>query len=370
MPVSPRPYILMSADALGGVWPYSLDLARALRERGLEVTVAVLGPAPTPERAAAAAAATGARILPTGLPLDWTAGRPEEVRGAAATLARLAGAVGADLVHLHAPALALADFPVPVVAVCHSCVATWWEACGAGPMPADLAWRARLAAEGCRAADALLAPTEAFAAATARAYGLALAPRVVRNGRDRPTAAPEPGLAAHAFTAGRLWDGAKNAAALDRMAARLPCPVLAAGPVAGPNGARVHLAHLRLLGRLDEAGIAARLAGRPVFVSLARYEPFGLAVLEAAGAGSALVLSDIPSFRELWDGAALFVDAEDDAAAAGAVAGLMAEPAPRAALGEAARARAARYGVAAMAEGVLAVFRDLLAGGSAGRSAA
>ncbi|AWN36886.1 glycosyltransferase [Methylobacterium radiodurans] len=364
MPVNARharPHILMSADALGGVWPYSMDLAGALTQRGLAVTVAVLGPVPEPERAAAAAAATGARILPTGLPLDWTAGRPEEVRGAAAALARLARELGADLVHLHAPALALAGFPVPVVAVCHSCVATWWEACGAGPMPADLSWRAHLAAEGCRAADALLAPTEAFAAATARAYGLARAPRVVRNGRDRPDAVPQGGPAGHAFTAGRLWDGAKNAATLDRMAARLPCPVLAAGPVEGPNGERIDPAHLRLLGRLDEAGIDAQLAVRPVFVSLARYEPFGLAVLEAACASCALVLSDIPSFRELWDGAALFVEAEDDAAAAAAVADLMADPARRAALCEAACARAARYGVAAMADGVLAVFRDLLA---------
>ena len=40
---------------------------------------------------------------------------------------------------------------------------------------------------------------------------------------------------------------------------------------------------------------------------MARYEPFGLAVLEAAQAGMRLVLSDIPSFRELWDGAATFV---------------------------------------------------------------
>jgi glycosyltransferase involved in cell wall biosynthesis len=38
------------------------------------------------------------------------------------------------------------------------------------------------------------------------------------------------------------------------------------------------------------------------------YEPFGLTVLEAAISRCALVLSDIPTFRELWDGAALFVD--------------------------------------------------------------
>ena len=49
------------------------------------------------------------------------------------------------------------------------------------------------------------------------------------------------------------------------------------------------------------------MARTAVFVSPALYEPFGLAVLEAAQAGCALVLSDIPTFRELWDGVALFV---------------------------------------------------------------
>jgi glycosyltransferase involved in cell wall biosynthesis len=62
-------------------------------------------------------------------------------------------------------------------------------------------------------------------------------------------------------------------------------------------GKRVALTALDCLGRLDDEEIARELGLRPVFVSLARYEPFGLAVLEAAGAGCALVLSDIESFR-------------------------------------------------------------------------
>ena len=360
MPLTPaRPHILMSADALGGVWPYTLDLAAGLTRRGARVSVALMGPAPERERVARAEAQSGARILTTGLPLDWTAGRAAEVREASDALARLAENVGADLVHLHGPALALADFAVPVIAVCHSCVATWWAAVAAGPLPDDLAWRRALAAEGFRKADRLIAPTHAFARATQAAYGLAEAPLVVRNGRDAPTAGDgEP--ASHAFTAGRLWDPAKNAAALDRLAARLSVPLRAAGPVAGPTGQRVDLTAMHGLGRLDDDAIARELSLRPVFVSLARYEPFGLAVLEAAGAGCALVLSDIESFRELWDGAALFVAPDDDAAAARAVEGLLADPARRAALARAARTRAAGYGTPAMVEGVGRIVRDLL----------
>lgn len=354
------PHVLMSADAVGGVWPYSLDLAAGLVRRGLAVTVAILGPGPSETRIRAAEAATGARIIATGLPLDWTAETPEAVLDAARVFAALAGAIGADLVHLHSPALALADFPVPVAAVCHSCVATWWDAVENGPLPPDLAWRHDLTMRGCRAADALLAPTRAHALATARVCGLAQPPFVVRNGRGLAGLPPRAAVP-HAFTAGRLWDRAKNAAALDRLAGRLSVPIRAAGSIEGPNGARVETRHLQMLGRLDDSGIADELAGRPVFVSLARYEPFGLAVLEAAAAGCALVLSDIPSFRELWDGAAAFVDAEDEAEAAEAVQGLLDDPTRRETAGKAASDRAARYGVDAMTEGVLHILRGLLA---------
>lgn len=362
MPLNPtRPHLLMSADALGGVWQYTLDLAAGLTRQGARVSVALMGPTPEPERIARAEAMSGARILATGLPLDWTAERAIDVRNASDALAHIASDIDADLVHLHSPALALADFAVPVVAVCHSCVATWWAAVASGALPDDLAWRRDLTARGCAKADRLIAPTRAFARTTQATYGLAQAPLVVRNGRDVP-AAPEGEPAAHAFTAGRLWDPAKNAAALDRVAARLSVPVRAAGPVTGPTGQRIDFTALHVLGRLDDEAIARELSRRPVFVSLARYEPFGLAVLEAAGAGCALVLSDIASFSELWDGAALFVPPDDDAAVAEAVEGLLADPGRRAALGRAARARAAGYGTEAMVEGVARIIRGLLPG--------
>ena len=357
LPVREHPHVLMTADAVGGVWQYSLDLGEGLVQRGLSVTIAILGPAPSPGSIAAAKVASGCRILVTGLSLDWMARDPSEVRAAAAALAGLAADLHADIVHLHAPALAGRDYPVPVVAVCHSCVGTWWEAVESGPLPADLAWRRDLAAEGCATVNALLAPTKAFAAATQAVYGLAESPLVVRNGRQAP-APPSRMLppAAYVFTAGRLWDRAKNAAALDRVAERLDWPLRAAGPMESPGGERVRASHLERLGRLDDRGVAAHLAQRPVFLSLARYEPFGLAVLEAASAGCALVLSDLASFRELWDGVALFVDPEDADGAVAAIQILADDPAERARRGSAARARATCYSVDAMTDGVLAVF--------------
>jgi glycosyltransferase involved in cell wall biosynthesis len=69
-----------------------------------------------------------------------------------------------------------------------------------------------------------------------------------------------------------------------------------------------------------------------IFAAPALYEPFGLGVLEAARSGCALLLSDIASFRELWDGCAEFVDPRDPAAIAAAIRRLLEDPARRAEL--------------------------------------
>src|SRR5215207_11469821 len=348
----------MTADAVGGVWQYATDLAGALADHGVETTLAVLGPAPSLSQAAAI---PQTRIVITGLPLDWTAGSPGEVAEASRAIAALACSVEVDIVHLNSPALAAdARFPAPIVGVCHSCLATWWRAVRSGPLPQDFVWRTALLARGYRAAEALAAPTAAFARMTADAYDIP-PPRVVRNGRRQgaPHEAAEP--ASLVFTAGRLWDEGKNLAALDRAAARLDVPVLAAGPLAGPNGAMIALPHIETLGELGGEGIQAWLAPRPIFASVPRYEPFGLAVLEAAQAGCALVLSDIPTLRELWDGAALFVDAQNDAAIAGALQALSDDEARRDALGAAAQERSGAYTVEAMAVGMRDIYGSVLA---------
>lgn len=356
--------VFMTADAVGGVWQYALDLAEGLRPHGVEVTLAVLGPAPSAGQQEMAEAA-GIKLILTDLPLEWTAENPAAVEEAGKVLARLAAQMRPDIIHLNSPALALgANFCAPVVAVCHSCVATWWQAVRSGSLPDDFLWRTDLVRRGYRAADLLLAPTAAFADATARVYDLTRTPVVVRNGRRAPQVGKNDLDAPFAFTAGRLWDEGKNLAAIDRAAARLSIPVSAAGALQGPNGARIELHNAMALGLLSDAEIARYLSARPIFVSAARYEPFGLAVLEAAQAGCALVLSDIPTFRELWEGAAVFVAQDDDEAIAGAINALAKDVETRRGLGGAAKDRAATYSLEAMSEGVLGAYRSLLTSGT------
>jgi glycosyltransferase involved in cell wall biosynthesis len=47
------------------------------------------------------------------------------------------------------------------------------------------------------------------------------------------------------------------------------------------------------------------------YAATSRYEPFGLAPLEAALSRCALVMNDNPVFHELWDNAAVFFKKDD-----------------------------------------------------------
>jgi len=343
--------LLVTTDAVGGVWRYAVDLAGSLAERGIGTVLAVMGPAASAAQRQKAEAVPGLRLVQTGLPLDWTADGPAALAHASSKLKALAALTGASAAHLHAPALVgAASWPVPVVAVAHSCVGTWWRAVRGGDMPDDFRWRTDAAATGLHLASAVIAPTAAHAALLQEVYG-PVQVQAVHNGRD-PTPLPGGPRDRAVLTAGRLWDEGKGVARLDHAAAGLGAPVRAAGPVRGPNGAAASFANLDLLGTLDQPAMAAAYAGAAVFASMARYEPFGLAVLEAAQAGMALVLSDLPSSRELWDGAALLVGETDDLPAA--LRRALDDPAPLAA---AARQRGMRYTADAMTHATLAVHR-------------
>ncbi|MFW2828792.1 glycosyltransferase family 4 protein [Sphingomonas sp. ID0503] len=347
--------LLMTADAVGGVWQYATELGRALSALDYEVVLALLGPAPTDAQRQAAA---GLRLVETGLPVDWLAEDEGEVRRAAQQVAALAGEVGTDVIQLNQPSLAAEPMPAPVIAVAHSCVASWWAAVKGGPLPSDFRWKTDMAAQGLAGAQAVVTPSRAFAEATRATYGLATLPEVVHNGRT-PIATPNGAMHDFVFTAGRLWDEGKNLAVLDRAAARLAVPVKAAGPYEHPGGGRADFPELSLKGPMAEAELASCLAARPVFVSTALYEPFGLAVLEAAQAGCPLVLSDIPTFRELWGDVAIFVDPHDDRALADILQALVGDEAERLALGERAKAHALAFTPARMAAGMDRIYRRL-----------
>jgi glycosyltransferase involved in cell wall biosynthesis len=156
---------------------------------------------------------------------------------------------------------------------------------------------------------------------------------------------------------------------LDRAAASLDAPIEAAGPIEGADGSRFTTHHLDLLGNLPPGRLRGRMGGSAIFAAPSRYEPFGLAVLEAAQMATPLVLADIPTFRELWREAALFVAPDDAAAWAAALQALLDAPQLCDALGARAAERARLYDAAHMTAATAAIHRAAYAAAPARRTA-
>jgi glycogen synthase len=328
----------MTADAVGGVWTYAFELARALEERGVAVVVASMGPRPGPEQRAA----LGARLVESEFALEWTADPWEDVERAGEWLLRLEREVEADVVHLNGYVHGALDWRAPTVIVGHSCVLSWWQAVRHEAAPPEWDRYAQEVERGLAAVDAVVAPTRWMLGELERLYGLEGDRRVVPNGRAAgPAAAKEAVVAA----VGRFWDEAKNLAALRRVAPRLDWPL------------RVPAED----GRAAPGEVADLLARASIFAAPARYEPFGLSALEAGLVGCALVLGDTPSLREVWADAALFVDPQDDAALELALRQLIEDASLRVLLARRAQARASAYTPRRMAEGYLEVYRAVRA---------
>lgn len=354
--------VLLTTDTIGGVWQYSIDLASALSAQGVEIVLVQMGPPPSDMQRAEASAIAGTIFVETDLPLDWLSDGPAPVLAAGAEISRLSRSYAVDVVQLNMPTLAAAAPPgVPVLAVTHGCVSTWWHHARPGtPLDRGFRWHRALTKEGLHAADRVVAPSAGYARFVGRHYGLRQTPTVVHNGRS-PLVTPKQQPAQDCvLTVGRLWDSVKGAELLDDVAGALTVPFHAAGAARGPHGETVRLTSMHLLGQLDSDALARRLAARPIFVSAACFEPFGLAVLEAAAAGCALVLADIPVFRELWDGAALFVPPREADAYRAAIEHLIGDLPLRGQLGDAAAERALRYTPARMADAMLILYRQLL----------
>jgi glycosyltransferase involved in cell wall biosynthesis len=349
MTAPPARRILMTTDAVGGVWIYAANLARGLCDLGHEVTLLVMGPAPRREQLAALHAIRGLQVEITDLALEWMDPAGQDVARAQQRLLFVSDRVRPDVVHLNSYREASFDWPVPVLVVAHSCVWSWWEACRA-EAPNEARWDHYAAgvASGLMAATAWSAPTTAFRNSIAARYPTRTRGHMIRNGVELPTSSPpkEPFILA----AGRLWDEAKNIAELGAIARQLDLPVRAAGESCAPGTLMNEqpLTGVECLGVLSRSQMIAQMQRAAIFVSPALYEPFGLSILEAAACGCALVLSDIPTLRELWAGAALFIEPHDRQALLHALQRMSDDDCLRLKMQHAARIRARRYSLNSM----------------------
>jgi glycogen synthase len=353
--------ILMTADTVGGVWTYALDLARALGEEGVEVALACMGGYATKEQRSEARTVDTLELFESSFRLPWMEQPWHDVQKSGEWLLDLTGRLSPGLVHLNEPVHGSLAWSVPVLAVAHSCVLSWWESVERAAAPASWDQYRKEMGRGLRGADEVVAPSRWMLEAVQRYYGVE-GGRVIPNGRtafDLSPSAKEPLI----FAAGRLWDPAKNLLALEEVAPQLSWPIFIAGEPQHPDGNKqVTAQHVHLLGRVSGSEVAAWHRRAGIYAFPARYEPFGLSVLEAAQAGCALVLGDIPTLRELWDGAAIFVSPDQPSTLRLALQGLIEDAPLRQALAMRARRRALSLTPGRMAQAYVQVYTDLLAG--------
>lgn len=350
--------ILMTADNLGGVWQYALALSEALARFEVEVALAVMGGPLSEAQREAAQKIPNLAVFESDYKLCWMEEPWEDVKAAGFWLLELASQVKPSLVHLNDYGHGALPWPAPVLMVGHSCVLSWWEAVREEPPPARWNRYRREVTCALQAADRVVAPSGAMLSALNRFYGPLPRRWVIFNG-GKPKEGKGSEKKPLVLAAGRLWDEAKNFAVLAEVAPRLGWPVYIAGENRHPNGGRSSFHNVRLLGSLSSDSLAEWFARASIYALPARYEPFGLSALEAALAGCALVLGDIPSLREIWQDAACFVAPTDGQALQSALQTLIQDEQLRARYAQAAQARAVAFTLERMADAYWEVYRQL-----------
>ena len=349
--------ILMTADSVGGVWQYALGLMRALPQH--RFVLATMGAPLSPAQTGEVARLRNVEVHPSSFALEWMENPWRDVESAATWLLQLARDFAPDVVHLNNYAHGALDWRAPVVVVGHSCVASWFEAVQKQSAPASWNRYRQEIARGLRAADVVVAPTRAMLGELEKHYGPFARTAVIFNGRDAAVYAPA-AKENYVLAAGRLWDEAKNIGALARVAPRLNWPVCVAGNNRHPDGGEIQLQNVCALGVLNADEMRDWLGRAAIYALPARYEPFGLSVLEAGLSGCALVLGDIASLREVWGDAAIFVAPDDENALQSAIAQLIDDESLRREMGARALVRAREFSPEAMARVYSEVYAELV----------
>jgi glycosyltransferase involved in cell wall biosynthesis len=350
--------ILMTADTVGGVWNYALELSRALGEHNIQVNLATMGAPLSRDQRRDARAIANVEIFESGFKLEWMDNPWKDVERAGNWLLEIERREQPDLIHLNGYAHAALPFRAPKIVVGHSCVLSWWRAVKNENAPGDWNRYRDAVKSGLQSAGTIIAPSRSMLAELNHFYG-PLTGKVIHNARDAghfsPTRKEECILAA-----GRLWDEAKNISALNEIADALPWPVYIAGETRAPDGRNIKQNRAIHLGKLPPELLSKWFAKAAIYALPARYEPFGLSVLEAALSGCALVLGDIPSLREIWNRAALFIDPNDREQLKFTLQKLIEHPAQLKELASFAQCRAIQFSPQRMAAEYMNIYRSAL----------
>lgn len=305
--------IFMTTDTVGGVWTFTEELASGLLEHGCAVCLVSIGDPLSQSRQTWCSQTQSEwpdrfRYERIDAPLEWMSNNQTAYTAAAPSLFRLAGDFQADVLHTSQFCFGALPLEIPKILTAHSDVLSWAQACRGGAL-APSRWLDQytaLVTRGLFEADSIVAPTRWMADSLAANFSLPQPPIVIYNGRTLPRNESR-SRKRQAITAGRLWDEAKNVSLLAGV--NSPWPLLVAGETKHDGTATApSVKNLTLLGAMASKELLTLFHESAGYICTSQYEPFGLAPLEAALCGCAVLAYDIPSLREVWGPAALYFD--------------------------------------------------------------
>ena len=302
--------ILMTTDTIGGVWTFSSELVSGLLETGSELFLISFGRNANDEQerwVADTLARWDGRFQFTGsdAPLEWMQNNDRAFLDAAKLLDKAASAFRPHVLHSNQFCFGALAGTIPRLVTTHSDVLSWAEACRDEQLP-ESKWLRNyrtLVQDGLDGADAVIAPTQSMLDGLSRHFRVrSEAARVIPNGRSltRPQGKSR---RLQAVVAGRVWDEAKNIAMLEDVTSPMPINIAGECCFEGQGSTPGKLLHL---GSLDQNDLLTLFAESAVYICTSKYEPFGLAALEAALCGCAILANDLASLREVWGDAALY----------------------------------------------------------------
>jgi glycosyltransferase involved in cell wall biosynthesis len=312
-------HILVTTDTVGGVWTYTRELVTGLAMRGIRITLVSFGGIPTRAQTAWLEKLSGVTYFPTGFRLEWMQDAAEDLSDSSCYLRGIIHEHHPDLLHLSQYCYGSLDVALPKIVVAHSDVMSWSQVVR-GEQPRDRwsRWYRGIVEEGMAGANLLVAPTRWMLDCIRRCYGEQPCSRVIYNGRTPALFNPYVSKHQYAASVGRLWDEGKQASLLMGLN-NPPLPIFLAGATGltdeSPNGSMAGRAEttpgIRFKGQLSEGEMREILSRAAIYIATSKYEPFGLAPLEAALSRCAILANDVPSFREIWGEAAYYFRAND-----------------------------------------------------------
>ena len=379
-------HVLVTADSLSGSWTYTRELVTGLVTRGIRVTLVSFGEIPMPEQTSWMDHLHGLDYRPTAFRLEWMQEAEEDLAESSAFLAALVREQRPDVLHLNQFCYGNLPVDVPRVVMAHGDLITWKHAVHDhvkyDPVKYDRArvpdgslnWYRNTVTDGLAAADAVVAPSAWMLDRISACYGRPRRGEVIYPGRNPIFFNPYVSKDDCVLAVGRLVDASKQVFLLTQQPYSVPVCIVGAEhtvpvpriPIRADVKLDTEQTSVAIRGPQTEAQLRALYSRAAIYAATARYEPLGMAALEAAFSRCAIVANDIPSFREIWGDAALYFRTNDAASLADKIRLLNNDRPMRRAYAEMAYTRAReRFTTKRMIDDCLQLYRSLVPARSA-----